>query len=281
MKVSLFRTPQDYERYPEFRRLIQLVDAKQREAKVKVPPEMISNFLFFRLWSELSYSARTERLGVLTEWNMDQLSKETALPFKDFEQLMVDSKLLKKCNGYYFCFLFHTCNLDLSRDYDAPVLKAQEARLLNAKIRKFKEEAPKLVSQLPQEYSHQVDGIPVSPEEMNKIIVLVHVLDSIFGREARKVSNYEVGLFQDGARIIRSFSDLQLQISLQRLLAKRMQHDVPHSAEKCMAIWKDLMDMIRPEEGWGNWSLVMVSGKNEKGEDVTLPEPVNDTNKTT
>lgn len=271
-RTEFFAIAKDYDRFPEFVKLVKLIDIRQGKAEFKVPAVVIATFLFCRMFAQLSYNAKLQPLGYLTEWDFELLAEDVAIPIKDFELLMTRSKLLTKDDKGFFCMIFAICNESLSRDHIAPYLKSHDSRYMNKLKQRFTRDAEKIVATFPEEHHQAVDGKPVTAEEMNSMTVVVRTIDAMFGREMRMTDDYGIGLIQDTIRIVRMYRPLELDTILKRLLVKRHERNVPRKTERIVSKWRDIIIFIQPEAGFGFWSMIMAKDKDYEGNQVATAE---------
>jgi hypothetical protein len=98
-----------------------------------------------------------------------------------------------------------------------------------------------------------VEGQLISPAEMNRIIVLIRLLDSIYRRAPRAEGQYELGLLYDACKFVRRFDAEKVDLILNRLLAKR--RTIPfRTPERFLSSLDRALEYLWPEEGWQHWS---------------------------
>lgn len=250
--------PRDYERYPEFRKLEAILEKKFPSAHI------MANFLFLKWWIELAYQAAHCPLGCAPKEDFTFFYDKLAIASTGInEPLLLEifqaAGLFREKDGYYFSLTFFTFNEELSREFRASQVKATDAIALKRRKDKFQKWAARDTAALPAEYFTEVDGQKIDEAEMNRMVVLIRCLDSIFSIVEREKKDFGVGAIHDACRMLRRFGPEKTEAILQRLLAKRKMPELPRSTEQFLASLDHYLIKLEPDEGWGTWSRYLLS----------------------
>lgn len=245
--------PRDYDRYPEFRKLEAILEKRFPSANI------MANFLFLRLWTELAYQAAHCPLGCLPKDEFTFFYEALRITATGIDEpLLLEvfkaSGMLKEKDAFLFSLMFFTFNEELSREFRASQMKATDAIALKRRKERYQKGVSRDVAALPPEYFNEVDGQKIEAIEMNRIVVLIRCLDSIFSVVERDKKDFGVGVIHDACRMLRRLGPDKTEAILQRLLAKRKSSDLPRSTEQLLANLDSCLVQLEPDEGWGVWS---------------------------
>lgn len=260
MNRECFYVRKDYSRRGEFKRLCALL------SHAGVPdPFSLAHHVFLSLFSELSYQCERNRLGCFPKSDFSiwfEEIQQSRLELEQLREILVSSGLLRVEGEVYFSLLFFEENEHLSKEYVARSVKGAEVSIFKARRKKLEEDAPSEAAALNPKLFMDVDGKRITMDEMKKLVMIVHMVDSIFGRPRRDSDDFDEGLVFDTCVALRKTGVKNFEIILMRLMMKRTNERLPRRAEQFMANFDHCIKLIEPSEGWGEWSLLAREGQN-------------------
>lgn len=241
----MLRLPNDIESYNQYRRFVRLIGD---EAK--------AGYVVLRLWAELGFQSRNHGKSGLferseTEVFLWSLKIENAA--EAFE-LLIKSKLLLPNSDGWLCPIFTENNPECDRDYIAPGIMTGIRVTYWRRRDGIERRSPGIAQQLEPMAWHTEDGSLVTPEEMNRRIVLIKMLDSIVEGFERKPKDFDVGLVHAAGRVCQGYAAHKLDLILRRIhLMVRRTPTMPRKTADVLRQWDDVVAMVAPEEGFINW----------------------------
>ncbi|MBI4663598.1 MAG: hypothetical protein HY735_32760 [Verrucomicrobia bacterium] len=215
MDKKCLQIPVDFASRTEFRLLERAVE-KPGAATV----------LFLYLWRAVAYAAENGRLGSLSRDEAALLAEDTA-----FLGLENPISLLTAPNGFlvsdgdgYFCPLFAADNKALSPNFVPIQRQGGLARGVVMKRRSLEGVAQQQSLLLDPALFKRPDGNPMSPDEINRAIMLIKLLDGYLGRRARLNSEFSPGLVADAYRADRAYSEDTINRFCSWLYVQRQSH---------------------------------------------------------
>lgn len=215
MDKKCLQIPVDFASRTEFR-LLERAIGKPGAAAV----------LFLYLWRALAYSAENGRLGLLSRDQAVLLADDVA-----FLELQNPVALLSTPNGFlvpdadgYFCPLFAADNRHLSPNFVPIQRQGGLARGVVMKRRALEGVAQQQSLLLNPALFRRPDGSSMSPDEINRAIMLIKLLDGYLGRRARLNSEFSAGLIADAYRADRAYSEDTINRFCSWLYVQRQSH---------------------------------------------------------
>ena len=190
-----FHIPKDWQSRPEFRFLE--VDAGFQAACA----------VFLVLWRELAYLAEIQRLGFIrSEQAVRVIEREFRKPDGNaFERdpigTLVKATILLECEDGYECRAFAVHNAHLGVDFVNPAGKGAFFSGLKAKRAYYDREAREQINTLDRSRFVRPNAEPMTEEEIRRVIMLIKLIDNVYGRVARTPREYSPGLIADAYRV--------------------------------------------------------------------------------
>jgi len=186
----------------------------------------VAAVLFLYLWRALAYAAENGRPGALSRDQSVLLAEDLA-----FLELQDPIALLTTPNGFlvlegdgYFCPLFSAANKHLASDFVPIQRKGGLARGVVMKRRSLEGVAQQQSLLLDPALFKRPDRSPMSPDEINRAIMLIKLLGGYLGRRARLNSESSPGLIADAHRADRAYSEDTINRFCSWLYVQRQSH---------------------------------------------------------
>lgn len=252
--------PTDFERYPEFVRLVRLLS----EGDLKWPdghgsgsgmPQLFAQGLFIRLWTELAYASASCEPGCLPKDDIRHVIQDLCVPQEESLAALLESKMLAERGAHYFCrtFLMHNEANLLAGAAAALGLSPRGLAEYRRSAEEIEKRAAAEAKRLADEFFAEVDGAAVASVEMNRALALVRILDGIQQRPERALADFGVGLVHEAVRVVRRFDHKRTDLILRRLLSMRRNPDLPRTSERILSEWDSVLAILEPESGWRTW----------------------------
>lgn len=186
-----FHFPKDFQSRPEFRFLESEIGFQTACAAVML------------IWRELAYLAEIQRLGFL---RTDQATRIIEREFKKpdgtaFERdpiaVLVRATILLQCEDGYECRSFATHNRHLAADAINGSHKGAFFSSLKSKRATADREAREQANGFIRARFVRPNAEPMSDEEMRRTIMMVKLIDNIYGRPPRPPGEFTPGLIND------------------------------------------------------------------------------------
>ena len=204
--------PLDFESRSQFRLMERLPFSPQTS------PKLIAAALVLFLWRELAYAAQAGGpVGFLPADQADLLNQV----FPGALDLLTQVGFLAAVDGGYFCGTFAADNQHFSPDHMSIQKQGGIARSVALKKRQFASEAQQHSLLLPPELFVKGDGSAMSADEVNRVMMVVKLLDNYLGRKSRVNSEYSPGLVQDAWTVLDKFSDEEINLVCRWIYSKR------------------------------------------------------------
>lgn len=252
-----FVTPRDWESTSAFARLVVQCH------KAELPhPRVTATYLYFRLWTELAYQmALHQEPGRFDRRSADGFVVMTETPgvtsaavvFGLFEL----AEILVPMEYGWFCPHFASDNYWQGYGW----IDGDEKRKVLSRWREGNECARQGANQTAAIFSDELwlgdDGVRVSPEKMNAMIVLVRNADSICKCEEREPADFTPAIMRAARAIVFTMKPDNLEMVLRRIyyLSRQTRPDfrIPRDPEQLLASFKQIVPIICPEELWKDW----------------------------
>lgn len=240
------RLPNDIESYNQYRRFVRLIG-----------DEVKAGYVVLRLWAELGFQSRNHGKSGLFERSETEVflwSLKLEHPEDAFE-LLIRSKLLLPNSDGWICPIFAESNPECDRDYIAPGIMTGIKAAYGRRRDAIERRSPGIAQQLEPMAWQEEDGSLVTPEEMNRRVVLIKMLDSIVEGFERKPKDFEVGLVHAAGRACKGYAPHKLDLILRRIhLMVRRTPTLPRKTADVLREWDEVVAMVAPEEGFINWT---------------------------
>lgn len=152
---------------------------------------------------------------------------------------------------YWLCRQFRRENPELDHDY-RPAGGGKFRRFIDMnKSRGIYSDLNKSLADTLSEDHWQVDGMRITPDSMNRCLVLIRTIDLILDRMRRGPDEFTVGMIQSTYAITRQFSDEKIESVLALIhdcLQSKKEHKIPRRTEIILERWGDVMASVLTED---------------------------------
>jgi hypothetical protein len=227
---------------------------RELEAKCGRAP---AAFVIQRLWCDLAFQTQLHgKAGVYSAGHIPRFCNTmTGIGVPDAAAALRESGfVIVRENGDWFCEMFYHWNGHLDMSYIPPTVEWMNSWVLYVKdceenALAFQKE---WITQ-PAWYLPSGDVIPDSM--MNRVTVLIHLLDRILRRNKREEPLDPVTV-QAAYHVVKNNSPAALSVVLRRFMAvsrPRLNPLYPATTEEALRDFDDLRILISPDEGYDAW----------------------------
>lgn len=225
--------PTDITSYNQHSRLRKIVNGNR----------MLADYLVFRLFISLALQARhTRRPGLFERSELDSFlsSLEMAEPAGGFDALL-QSRWLEPLGNDFVCRVFADANKHfVHKRVNEPVKRMRALR--DARV-----EASTLQQKLNPECLLGEDGAPIPQDRLNRALVLIRVLDTLFEERVRSDAEFTPGLVNAASRAASRLTSGAMDLTLRRFAeVGRETPEIPHSTAAILDDWKSCVSFITP-----------------------------------
>jgi hypothetical protein len=182
--------------------------------------------LVFSMFREFGYAAESERVGFMTEAQARVWADEGTLAM-----LAMAGGFLVKVEGGYECSLFAVNNQHLGKEYVSPQRMGGLARAAKFHRRAAEEDAVRQAALLQEDLFVTEEGAKMGAEEIQKVTMLIMLLDNCLGRASRLRKEFTAGLIADAHKVVNRYAPESINGFTQWLMANRTKPGVPSVTE--------------------------------------------------
>ncbi|HXJ56927.1 MAG TPA: hypothetical protein VNU68_09705, partial [Verrucomicrobiae bacterium] len=159
--------PCDFERYPEFVRLVRLLCEGFVAIEGFGMPQLVAQGIFLRLWTELAYASTSCEPGCLPKDDIRHIIRDLCVPHEEILAALLKSKMIVERGDHYFCrtFLMHNEANLLTGAAAALGLSPRGLSEYRKSAEEIEKRAAAEAKRLADEFFAEVDGAAVAPAE--------------------------------------------------------------------------------------------------------------------
>ncbi|HEY1171012.1 MAG TPA: hypothetical protein VGH19_06535 [Verrucomicrobiae bacterium] len=228
------RFPTDVERTHEYQLLEALV-GEEKAARY-----------FLRLWVHLGYSAPTTgNVGFMPEETAPLLAKSLGVQAEDLVKVLLGSKWLVVGQGGWNCLRFGMLNTHLKPGFKTQHSKGGHGKAFHSRQRQIRGEVAMQSLLMPADMFRRRDGQALTPEEIQRVMLLVRSLDNALGRVQQRLNHeYTEGMIADAYDLQADLTDDQLNQLVMLVFNHRDHPAMPKTAEQLLPEAKILSEKL-------------------------------------